>query len=185
MLYLSALGKSNSSISRNVWSDGDITSTFEGFKWSGDGWQNVSVSEDITEPALRLIPGDKVTVNYKPLQARQSDAIAFNIKFKVSQAVDESETLISCLDENGRGFEIKTSEAYFKTYSGNTVSTKFAPGEIYNIGFVAFPELSGSDTNSKLNSRRVYLYVNGVICSTTLKGATDTIFQTNPKNITL
>lgn len=184
-LYLSALGKSNSSISKDVWSYNDITSTFEGFKWSGDGWQVVSANGDNSEPALRLIPGDKVTINYKPLQARNSDAIAFNVKFKVSQVVDESETLISCLDGNGRGFEIKATEAYFKTYSGNTVSTKFAPGEVYNIGFVAFPELSGNDNNSKLNSRRVYLYVNGVICSTTLKGDTDSIFQTNPENIVL
>ena len=49
-------------------------------------------------------------------------------------------------------------------------------GEVYNIGFVSYPELTGSDESSKLNSRRIYLYVNGVICSTTYKTSTDSIY---------
>lgn len=184
-LYLSALGKSNSSNSKNIWEYKNITSNFEGFKWGTDGWQSVAISDKIQEPALRLIPGNKVTVNYKPLQAGGNDAFAFNIKFKVSQAVNDSEILVSCLDKNDRGFVIKTNEAYFRTYEGNTVSTKFAAGEVYNIGFVSYPELTGSDESSKLNSRRIYLYVNGVICSTTYKTSTDSIYQTNPENIIL
>lgn len=184
-LYLSALGKSNSSLSKDTWTYKDITSDFEGFKWGTDGWQNVEVSKDVYEPALRLIPGNKVTINYKPLKAGNNEAFAFNVKFRVPQAVDESEVLISCLDSEEKGFVIKANEAYFKTYEGNMVSTKFAAGEIYNIGFVSFPVLTESDDNSKINSRRIYLYVNGVICSTTYRGSADSIYQTSPENIVL
>lgn len=192
-LYLTALGKSNSSESRNSWSYGDITSTFSNFKWGGDGWisQIIDSESNITEPALRLITGDKVEINYKPLQQTLSSTNAFacNIKFKVSQTTDEEEVLISCFDtegsESGIGFQITSSSAYFKSKFGSTVATKFAPGQVYNIGFVAYPILSGTDDLSKIYSHRLFLYVNGVICSTTAISDSDSIYQNIAQNITI
>ena len=192
-LYLTALGKSNSSESRNSWSYGDITSTFSNFKWGGDGWisQIIDSENNITEPALRLITGDKVEINYKPLQQTLSSTNAFacNIKFKVSQTTDEEEVLISCFDtegsEQGIGFQITSSSAYLKSKFGSTVATKFAPGQVYNIGFVSYPILPGTDDLSKIYSHRLFLYVNGVICSTTAISDSDSIYQNIAQNITI
>lgn len=190
-LYLNALGKSNSSANRDSWNYNDITSTFEGFRWGGDGWTDVIIKEsdnlegtqDETESALRLIGGDKVTINYKPLErtSQSKNAFACSFKFKVSNAMDESEELISCVDENGTGFIIKANEAIFNTKEDKSVSTKFASGEIYNIGFVSFPETS----YDKVNSNRIYLYINGIICGTVARPSTDSIYQEIPSNIVI
>lgn len=190
-LYLNALGKSNSSANRDSWNYGNITSTFEGFRWGGDGWTDVIIKEsdksegtqDETESALRLIGGDKVTINYKPLErtSQSKNAFACSFKFKVSNAMDESEELISCVDENGTGFIIKANEAIFNTKEDKSVSTKFASGEIYNIGFVSFPETS----YDKVNSNRIYLYINGIICGTVARPSTDSIYQETPSNIVI
>lgn len=109
-LYLDALGKSNSSSNRDSWKFENVTSTFEGFTWGGDGWIN---------SALRLIGGDKVTINYKPLQqlSTSKNAFALSIKFKVDNVNDESEELITCLDGNNTGFIIKANEALIRTNS--------------------------------------------------------------------
>ena len=42
-LYLDALGKSNSSSSRYNWTYNNVTSTFENFNWSGNGWTGNSL----------------------------------------------------------------------------------------------------------------------------------------------
>lgn len=190
-LYLNALGKSNSSANRDSWNYNDITSTFEGFRWGGDGWTDIIIKEsdnlegtqDETESVLRLIGGDKVTINYKPLErtSQSKNAFACSFKFKVSNAMDESEELISCVDENGTGFIIKANEAIFNTKEDKSVSTKFASGEIYNIGFVSFPETS----YDKVNSNRIYLYINGIICGTVARPSTDSIYQETPSNIVI
>lgn len=190
VLYLDALGKSNTSSNRDSWSYNNITSTFEGFKWGGDGWTDVILNKsteagipDDTEAGLRLIGGDKVTINYKPLErtTQSKNAFACTFKFRVTNAVDESEELISCMDSDGTGFVIKANEAIFNTKEDKAVSTKFAAGEVYNIGFVSFPETS----YDVVNSNRLYLYVNGIICGTIERPTTDSIYQEYPTNIVI
>lgn len=181
-LYLDSLGKSNTSANRAEWKYGDITSDFEGFKWGGDGWLNVDGSS-----VLRLIGGDKVTINYKPLEqtVTSKNAFAASIKFRVNNITDENEELISCLDSNGVGFVIRANEAALYTNEKNSVSTKFAAGETYNIGFVSFPEATTNDSYSQINSNRLYLYVNGTICGTVQRKSTDSIYQDNPQPIVI
>lgn len=180
-LYLTATGKSNNDTNKESWVYNDITTSFEGFTWGGDGWIN---------NALRLSGTAKATINYRPLEKPSqnvTNAFAFMIRFKVSNVVDEDAVIVKCLDENGIGFEITTQEAKMITSGNSSVSTKFASGEIYNIGFVSFPIAStDSGEDTKLNSNMLYLYIDGVMSGCVQKGATgDSIYQVTPQNITM
>jgi len=128
-LYLDALGKSNSSSSRNSWSYKDIDSTFENFNWAGNGW---------TGNSLKLFNGAKVTIHHQPFKSASSGALAFTIRFKVSNASNENEVIVSCVDKYGYGITITTQEAKLKT-TNSEISTKFASDQTYTIGFVSFP----------------------------------------------
>lgn len=174
-LYLSAYGKSNSSTSRDKWTYQDINTSFENVLYGSDGW---------TGNSLRLMNGGKAIINYQPFSSNfpsgeLTNEFSFNIRFKTSNIIDENEVLISCLDENGCGFSITAQEAKYTAEGGSTVSTKFAAGEIYDIGFVAFPK--SEDENTLM----LYLYVNGIICGMTQRGEQERIYQTTPNNIVI
>ena len=180
-LYLDAYGKSNNSNSKNSWTYKDITTTFENVNFGGDGWQG---------GALRLMNGGKAIINYQPLKSQASsgsnNAFTFSIKFKVTNVINDEEVIVDCRDEFGTGFVITTQEAKFITNGGRTVATKFAAGEVYNLGFVSYPvatETSGNDT--KINTSMIYLYINGILSASEQRDTVDNIYQTTPQNITL
>lgn len=175
-LYLDALGKSNSSSSRDTWTYKDITSTFENFNWSGNGW---------TGNSLKLFNNSKVTIHHQPFAPAASGALAFTIRFKVSNASNPDEVIVSCVDQYGYGLTITTQEAKLKTQTGE-VSTKFASDQTYNIGFVSFPtSTSNSSEYGKNNSNMCYIYVDGIISGGIQKTAANEIYQINPQDITL
>ena len=179
-LYLDAYGKSNNSDSKNSWTYKDITTVFEGVNFGGDGWR---------DGALRLMNGGSAVINYQPLKTQSTganNAFTFSIKFKVTNVIKEDEVIVDCTDEYGTGFIITTQEAKFITNGGKTVSTKFAAGEVYNIGFVSYPvatETSGEDT--KVNTSMIYLYINGILSACEQRDTVDNIYQTTPQNIKL
>lgn len=179
-LYLDAYGKSNNSDSKNSWTYKDVTSTFENVNFGGDGWIN---------NALRLMNGGRVNINYQPFKSQltgANNAFAFTIRFKVTNVINEDEVVVSCLDEYGTGFMITTQEAKFITNGGKVVSTKFASDEIYNIGFISYPKaVETSSNDTKINTSMIYLYVNGILSGAEQRDTADSIYQVNPKNITL
>lgn len=175
-LYLDALGKSNTSSSRDSWTYGNVTSTFENFNWSGNGW---------TGNSLKLFNGSKVTVHHQPFKSASSGALAFTIRYKVSNVTNSDEVVISCTDQYGNGLTITAQEAKLKTQA-NEISTKFATDETYTIGFVSFPAATeNSSEYGKNNSNMCYIYVDGVISGGALKSTTNEIYQIDPTDITL
>lgn len=175
-LYLDALGKSNTSSSRDSWTYENITSTFENFNWSGNGW---------TGNSLKLFNGSKVTVHHQPFKSASSGALAFTIRYKVSNVTDSDEVIISCTDKYGNGLTITAQEAKLKTQA-NEISTKFATDETYTIGFVSFPTATeNSSEYGKNNSNMCYIYVDGVISGGALKSTANEIYQIDPTDITL
>lgn len=180
VLYLDAYGKTNTSSNKNEWNYNDVTTTFENFTFGGDGWVN---------GALRLLGGNKATINFKPLSTEigtSDNSFAFSVRFKVTNVTNESEEIIKCMDSNGTGFVITTQEAKFVTRSGSTVSSKFASGEVYNIGFVSYPTANtSSGTDLKVNTDIIYLYINGVMSGSVQRGSNDNIYQVDPQNIIL
>lgn len=173
-LKLTAQGRSNSDVNREEWSYNGIQTVFEGFKWGGDGW---------TGEALRLTDTARATIRHRPLeQPEQSvtNAMAFVIKFKVSEVVDEDAEVIKCVDASGTGFVITAQEARMVTRGKSELSMKMASGEVYEVAFVSFPEsVDGSSDYEKLNTAMVYLYINGIMSGSVQRASSDSIYQTS------
>lgn len=177
-LKLSASGRTNDDTNKTEWSYNGIQTMFEGFKWGGDGWLN---------NALRHTDDAHSTVKYQPL--RQPDqnvnnAMAFVVKFKVSEVTDEDAELIKCVDENGTGFIITSNEARMVTRGNSKLSMKMAAGETYEVGFVSFPKAGGGASDYEItNSEMVYLYINGIMSGSVQRGTSDSIYQSTPQYI--
>lgn len=178
-LKLFSTGKSNSDIDRDQWNYNGVTSKFENFTWSGNGWVN---------GALRLNGNAKTTVRFTPLSqsTAPNNSLAFLIKFKVSDLTDATAPVISCVDSSGTGFVITGRDARMVTRGNSEVTTKFASGEEYEIGFVSFPTADNASTSlEKQNSGMLYLYVNGIISGGVQRGGADDIYQVTPTNVVL
>lgn len=179
-LKLTAQGRSNSDVNREEWSYNGIQTVFEGFKWGGDGW---------TGEALRLTDTARATIRHRPLEQPEqnvTNAVAFIVKYKVSEVVDEDAEVIKCVDASGTGFVITAQEARMTTKGNSTLSMKMAAGEIYEVAFVSFPKSTeGSSDYEKQNTEMVYLYINGIMSGSVQRATSDSIYQASPAYIEL
>lgn len=171
-LKLSAAGRSNEDTNREEWKYKSVTTKLSGFKWGGDGWMG---------GALHLTGRARASVNYKPLA---TDAMAFSIRLRVTDVVDDDAVIVRCLDGAGRGFEITTQEARFVSAGGAEVARKFATGEIYNIGFVSYPAARADSTaNERINSNMMFIFINGGNVGGVQKENGDSVRQARPMDI--
>ena len=179
-LKLTAQGRSNSDVNREEWSYEGIQTVFEGFKWGGDGW---------TGEALRLTDTARATIRHRPLEQPEqnvTNAVAFVVKYKVSEVVDENAEVIKCVDASGTGFVITAQEARMTTKGNSTLSMKMASGEVYEVAFVSFPKSTdGSSEYEKQNTEMVYLYINGIMSGSVQRATSDSIYQESPAYIEL
>lgn len=177
-LKLSASGRTNNDVDKEVWEYNDITTTFEGFKWGGDGW---------IDNALHLTDTARATVNYQPLKQPSINAnnnVAIFIKYKVTEVIDETAPVIQCVDTDGTGFIITAQEIKMQTKGKNSLSMKTAAENVYEVAFVSFPSSGDlSSSYEKENTDMLYLYINGIMSGAVQRASSDTIYQTNPKNI--
>ena len=179
-LKLSAQGRSNSDVNREEWTYNGIRTVFEGFKWGGDGWTGI---------ALRLTDTARATVQHRPLEQPEqnvTNAMAFIVKYKVSEVVDEDAEVIRCVDADGTGFVITAQEARMVTRGKSELSMKMAAGEVYEVAFVSFPKSTdGSSDYEKLNTEMVYLYINGIMSGSVQRATSDSVYQATPSYIGL
>ena len=179
-LKLSAQGRSNSDVNREEWSYNGIRTLFEGFKWGGDGWIG---------NALRLTDTARATVQHRPLaqpEQNVTNAMAFIVKYKVSEVVDEDAEVIRCMDADGTGFVITAQEARMVTRGKSELSMKMAAGEVYEVAFVSFPKSTdGSSDYEKRNTEMVYLYINGIMSGSVQRSTSDSVYQASPAYIGL
>ena len=179
LLKLNSDGRSNSDVNREEWKYQNIDTKFENFTWVGDGWLN---------GALRLLGSAKATINFTPLAQGiiNENAFTFSTRLKVSASSDSTTEIMKCIDADGVGFVITSQEARMVTKGNSVVTTKFAEGKEYNIGFVSFPVASADATDyEKTNSSMLYLYVDGVISGGILRGPVDQVYQSKPAKIVL
>lgn len=176
-LKLTATGRSNNDTDRDEWRYNDIRTTFESMKWGGDGW---------TGETLRLTGSDRAVIGYHPFEMGQNatNAMALMVKFRVSDVTDDHAEVIRCADTDGTGIVITAQEARMTSRGGSVVTTKFAAGKEYVIGFVAWPK-AGADatTEERRNDSMLYLYVNGVMSGAVQRGDGDSIYQAVPQDI--
>lgn len=173
-LKLSAAGRSNEDTNREEWKYKNVTTKLSGFKWGGDGWMG---------GALHLTGRARASVEYKPLA---TDAMAFSIRLRVTDVVDDDAVIVRCLDGAGRGFEITTQEARFVSAGGAEVARKFATGEIYNIGFVSYPPLKADSTqDERINANMMYIFINGENVGGVQKEGGDSVRQAIPTSVVI
>lgn len=178
-LKLSAMGRSNSDVNREEWKYQSVSTKLEGFKFGGDGW---------IDNALRLNGSARAVVQLMPLHTPEqnvTNAFTFSIRMRVTDSVNDESEVVRCMD-NGIGFVITTQEARMVTNGNSTVAMKFAPGEIYTIGFVSHPQSTVDSTeDAKLNDSMVFLYINGIMSGGVQRSKSDGIYQDNPQFITI
>ena len=184
-LELLSEGRSNSEESRNEWTSGTTTTTFEGVDFSSSGW---------IASNLHLMGGAKATVHYKPFE-RDAKATGVSIicELRTTSVRHNDKAVFSCFDAEGHkqgafaGFAVMPhgitmpfgGSVQFRSEEGETITRDLglkmplASGAFYQLAIVITPE---SDR------RVVSLYINGVLSKADVY--TDTAFsQRTPQDI--
>ena len=146
---LKAAGKSNSDNDRDVWTSGDVTTTFEYINWESTGW----VNDENGDTALRLSGDAKATINFMPFEtdARQTGK-TIEMEFAIRDVNNRNAVAISCLN-GGIGFTVTADTA--KLMSGQTtISCNYTDEEKIRVAFVIEP---------KTEYRMMSVYLNGVL----------------------
>lgn len=184
-LELLSEGRSNSEESRNEWTSGTATTTFESVDFSSSGWLKSN---------LHLMGGAKATVHYKPFE-RDAKATGVSIicELRTTSVRRNDKAVFSCFDAEGHkqgafaGFAVMPhsvimpfgGSVQFQSEEGETITRDLglkmplASGAFYQLAIVITPE---SDR------RVVSLYINGVLSKADVY--TDTAFsQRTPQDI--
>lgn len=184
-LELLSEGRSNSEESRNEWTSGTATTTFEGVDFSSSGWLASN---------LHLMGGAKATIHYKPFE-RDAKATGVSIicELRTTSVRHNDKAVLSCFDAEGHkqgafaGFAVMPhsitmpfgGSVQFRSEEGETITRDLglkmplASGAFYQLAIVITPE---SDR------RVVSLYINGVLSKADVY--TDTAFsQRTPQDI--
>ena len=168
---LKAAGKSNSDNDRDVWSSGDVTTTFEYFNWDSTGW----VNDENGDTALRLSGDASAIINFKPFEsdARQTGR-TIEMEFAIRDVNNRDAIAISCLS-NGIGFTVTADTA--KLMSEQTeISCNYTDEEKIRVTFVIEP---------KSEYRLMSVYLNGVLSGAKQYPETDNIQQNPSVNISV
>lgn len=173
VLEFSSAGRSNSEKNPEYWKYGDYEATFERFAWSGaDGW----VESDSGETVLRFLPKNKMTIPFYPFATdKRNTGYTIELEIETRDVADYDAVVVSCKDENGLGFEVKSQSVVFKTELSE-LSMMFKDGERVRITIVVEP--------ATLN-RFIYMFVNGIMVGLTQYESGDNFKQATPVPITI
>ena len=169
---LKAAGKSNADNDRDIWTSGDVTTTFEYINWESTGW----VQDDFGDTALRLSGDAKATINFMPFQtdSRQTGR-TIEMEFAIRDVNNRDAVAISCLS-GGIGFTV-TADTAMLTSEQTTISCNYTDEEKIRVAFVIEPR-------SEYCMMSVYL--NGVLSGVKqYPDLTDNMQQNPPVNITV
>lgn len=168
---LRAAGKSNSDNDRDVWTSGDITTTFEYINWESTGW----VNDENGDTALRLSGDAKATINFMPFKsdARQTGR-TIEMEFAIRDVNNRDAVAISCIS-GGIGFTV-TADTATLTSEQTKISCNYTDEEKIRIAFVIEP---------RSEYRMMCVYLNGVLSGVKQYPETDNMQQNPTVNITV
>lgn len=169
-LYLSSYGRSNNEATPGTWTSGGITSSFSGFNFASDGWQQ---DEDgIT--VLRVANDARLTVNYKPFANDfRTTGKTIEVEFATRNVLNYDAVIANWMS-GGTGIEITAQKATLKSEQSE-IGTQFKENEHVRVAFVV---------EKKSENRLVYIYINGIMTGATQYPEDDDFSQTSPVNIT-
>lgn len=168
---LRAAGKSNSDNDRDVWTSGDVTTTFEYINWESTGW----VNDKNGDTALRLSGDAKATINFMPFKtdARQTGR-TIEMEFAIRDVNNREAVAISCLS-GGIGFTVAADTAKMMSEQSE-ISCKYTDEKKVLVSFVIEP---------RSDYRLMSVYLNGIQSKITRYVENDNLQQTTPVNITV
>ena len=168
---LMASGKSNSDNDRDVWTNKDVTTTFEYINWESTGW----VNDENGDTALRLSGDAKATINFMPFKtdARQTGR-TIEMEFAIRDVNNREAVAISCLSD-GIGFTV-TADTARLTSEQSEISCKYTDEKKVLVSFVIEP---------RADYRLMSVYLNGVQSKIDRYVDNDNLQQTTPVNITV
>lgn len=168
---LRAAGKSNSDNDRDVWTSGDVTTTFEYINWESTGW----VNDKNGDTTLRLSGDAKATINFMPFKtdARQTGR-TIEMEFAIRDVNNREAVAISCLS-GGIGFTVTADTATLSSEQ-STIDCKYTDEKKVLVSFVIEP---------KSDYRLMSVYLNGVQSKVDRYVENDNLQQTTPVNITV
>ena len=168
---LKAAGKSNNDNDRDVWSSGDITTTFEYINWESTGW----VNDENGDTVLRLSGDAKATINFMPFKsdARQTGR-TIEMEFAIRDVNNRDAVAISCLS-GGIGFTA-TADTAVLTSEQTKISYNYTDEEKIRIAFTMEP---------RSEYRMMSVYLNGVLSGIEQYPENDNLQQAVPVNITI
>ena len=169
--HLRAAGRSNSDNNRDVWTSGDITTTFEYINWESTGW----VNDENGDTALRLSGDAKATINFTPFKtdARQTGR-TLEMEFAIRDVNNREAVAISCVS-GGIGFTVTADTAKMMSEQSE-ISCKYTDEKKIMVSFVVEP---------RSEYRLMSVYLNGVLSGVKQYVENDNLQQTIPVNITV
>lgn len=159
-LDLQAVGKNNSSASRDSWTYGDYATTFNGFKWNeNSGWNN---------NRLVITQGAYIDINVAPLAGKAtSTGLTLEFEFATRDVMDNDVVICDLTNSNGTGLKITASEVTLKSAGGAEVTTKFKSEENIRISLVI------NKNSGVTNKMLAFIYINGILSGAVNYALTD------------
>ena len=170
-LYLTSDGRSNNETDPAIWTNGDVTTTFENVNWTTTGW----IPDENGDSCLRLNGTATAEVQFQPFKDDlRIYGKTIELEFTIRDVNNRDATVISCMS-GGIGFEVKPDRAYIKS-EGNQVFCNYKDEERVRLSFVV---------EASSESRLLLMYLNGVLSDTVQYTTTDNFQQSTPVNITI
>lgn len=168
---LSAAGRSNEDNNKDVWTSGDVTTTFENINWEGTGW----INDTDGDTALRLSGDASAIINFMPFKtdARETGR-TIEMEFAIRDVNNRNAVAISC-ESGGIGFNVTADTATIKSEQSE-IFCKYTVEKKILVTFVIEP---------KSEYRLMSVYLNGILSDMDQYVENDNLQQTNPVNITI
>ena len=189
--YFTASNRSNSDVDSegnsiaHIWENAnssrpDIKMTFSehfNFTDGGSGWVTVTDEnvDDYGATSLHIKKGDYATLEYKPFerditwgpQDSTRNGLTFSVEFSTKNCIDKNATVIDCLDENGKGFQIKANSAFISD-NKDTYSCEYREGTRIKLDMIisgkqsTYPDPTLENPNNTWTESLVWIFIDGV-----------------------
>lgn len=168
---LKSAGRSNEDNNRDIWTSGDVTTTFEYFNWESTGW----VQDDNGDVALRCSGDSKATINFMPFKSdARLTGRTIEMEFAIRDVNNRDAVAISCYN-GGIGFTVTADTAKLMSEQSE-ISCNYTDEEKVHITFVIEP---------RTEYRLMSVYLNGVLSGAKQYPENDNMQQTITENISI
>lgn len=170
-MSLVSAGRSNVDKDKEVWADGDVTTTFSNVNWQNTGW----VADENGDAALRLSGDASAVIEYKPFATdARSTGRTIELDFAIRDVNNREAVAISCVS-GGIGFTVTADHAALSSEQ-STIDCRYRDGERVRIVFAI---------ESTQEYRMLSVYLNGILSGAKQYPANDNFAQTTPVSITV